>query len=809
MMGKRSRSLLPNIVATVGQLRWLWLLIFFFTLPLLAFPEIILGQQTLYKTDLTWIHFPRHIFAASEWLAGRVPLWDPYEDTGLPLLAESQVGVLYPPSILFLSPLPPSLALSLFILIHFSLAGLFTFILARSLGLGWAAATLSGLAFGMGGVLMAQTPNLNIMTGAVWLPLILYGALQTTRRRSWLVALLASLPLALQILTAQPQVVFYSLVTVAGYGLYRVSLDFFTGDSRHRPGYAGQTLLLLTAAVVSGLLLAAPQFIPTYELQQLSVRAEERGVGFLTENSLPPLMWLNLLLPGIFGNNVTGFSGGDPFQEDFIYLGFIPLLLTFLGVAALWQQRTGPHFRDRLFFLFLFITAAVLAMGRFTPLYQYLIQYLPGFALFRIPARWLMAANLALAILAGLGLETLLARGLARRAFWLLLAAGLTMIAALSLSWIFRANLLAWSSQWSDVYSRLVAAFLDKSFTLQPVYQEERWLAWLAGLRIPVVLLAMNLALAIILFGLLAARRLARPTFAGLVILATALDLLIAGGTTINPIRPVDWWWQLSGGAQYVLDNLEAGRVFPLGMGREELAVSHLGHYFPSVYRVHSAGGHGSSLRLERYETFLKEADPVQAIQLAGVRYLLAEGYMGADAAATYPIVYADEQSIVHENKAPLPRAFVVHQAIRVDQPAEALAYFQTRRLDPRQTVVIESDGPLPQPDPAAGSSNVVAISRHHPQAVEIQTNLGGAGYLVLLDSFYPGWTATVDGRPSPIYRANTIGRAVFVPAGEHLVRFEYRPLSFKVGLGLSLLTGLLIMVTALGRYRFKSKDKS
>jgi uncharacterized membrane protein YfhO len=146
---------------------------------------------------------------------------------------------------------------------------------------------------------------------------------------------------------------------------------------------------------------------------------------------------------------------------------------------------------------------------------------------------------------------------------------------------------------------------------------------------------------------------------------------------------------------------------------------------------------------------------------------------------------------------------------VQAGQPDEALAHFQSRQLDPRQTVVIETAGPLPQPDPATGSGDLVTISREHPQAVEIQASLSSAGYLVLLDSFYPGWAATVDGRPSPIYRANYIGRAVFIPAGEHLVRFEYRPLSFKVGLGLSLLTGLLIMVAALGRYRLKSKGKS
>ena len=192
---------------TSGPAPWLALALFV-SLPLLAFPEIIFGGQTLYRDDISGIHYPYHLFAASEWLAGRVPLWNPYNFLGVSALAECQVGVLYPASLLFLSPLPASLNLSLFILLHFTLAAVFTCALARCLGLGWPAATLAGLSFGMGGVLMAQVTNLNIMTGAAWLPLILCVCILVTRRRSWALAMLAGIPLALQILTTQPQIVF-------------------------------------------------------------------------------------------------------------------------------------------------------------------------------------------------------------------------------------------------------------------------------------------------------------------------------------------------------------------------------------------------------------------------------------------------------------------------------------------------------------------------------------------------------------------------------------------------------------------------
>jgi hypothetical protein len=632
------------------------------------------------------------------------------------------------------------------------------------------------------------------MTGAAWLPLILYAVIQTTRQRSWLIAMLAGIPLALQILTAQPQIVFYTLVIIIGYGIYRVGVDLFFVDGYTKASlrYAGHTVLLLTATIIAGLLLAAPQLLPTVELQQLSIRAQERGWSFLTKNSLPPAMWLNLLLPSAFGNNVVGFEGGDPFQEDFIYISIIPLFLVFWSWGQRWQ-------RDMAFFWFLLVGGVLMAMGRYTPLYATIIQYLPVFDLFRIPSRWLMAVNLALAVLAGFGLETLLQRGLSRRAWVILAGISLGLLAILSLIWIFKPDLSTWTDTVADTYQRkLMGAFLIKGFTFDSVYQNRLWPPWLISLSIPAVLLAVNIILVVVSFTLYAAHRITARAFAVLVIGAISFDLVVAGGTTINPTKPAAWWQQLSGGAKYVLENVGTARVFPLGMGSEDATVSHLGQYFPSVYRVRSAGGHGSSLMMARYSTFLHEVDPVQGIRVLGVRYLLTEGQMGADTASTYPLAYHDDVSYVYENNNPLPRTFIVHQAVQVDSPDEGLVYFQSRSIDPAQTVILETDTPAPAlAVQGPTQSSTATIINEHPQLVEIEADLATDGYLVLLDTYYPGWKATVDGRVNPIYRANYVGRAVFVPAGKHIVRFTYQPASFRVGVWLSLLVVVTLTILA------------
>ncbi|MFN8453062.1 MAG: YfhO family protein [Anaerolineae bacterium] len=809
-----------------------WALALFLILPFLAFPEIIFGGQTLYRTDISWIHYPGHIFMAAEWLAGRVPLWDPYRQVGVPMLAEPQIGVLYPLRALFLSPLSPSLELSLFILFHFSLAAIFTFILARSLQLSTAAATITALSFGFGGFLMAQTPNVNILTPAVWLPLILWATIQAIQRRNWRVALLAGLPLALQILTAHSQITFYTLITLAGYTLYRIITDF-SGRADPNTGkfrYALRTALLALLAVASGLLLAAPQLLPSLELLQFTLRSHNQGLDLLTENSLHPLMWLNLLLPSAFGNNVVKFKTGDPFQEVFIYVGFIPLFLALVGLRDLRGQRSGvypthslsasttsapgvsklrfgrqsialspqnlgpPH----LCFLLLLLGAAWLALGDFTPLYRYVIQYLPGFDLFRIPARWLMVANLALAVLAGFGFDSLLRQGLSGRARWTFLPTGCGLLMGIVLLWLFQADLQNWAAGLGGTGGKLLTAFFAKSFTIDPIYYNERLLLrWVFGLNTPALLLITNILITTILLTLWLTNRLPQTVFTGLLIAALCFDLTLAGGTAINPIKPEQRWAQLSGGARYVLENLGKNRVLPLGVSGEEEAVRNLGQYFPSAYRVRSASGYASPLKLARYEEFMDKAHPVQAIRLLGVRYLLTRGEMGADVASTYPLAFQDEESYVYENKNPLPRAFIVLQAIKAGSPEQALAYWQGLELDPRQTVVLEADSPLPRLSPAASSvtPGTAAITRENPQQIEIATQSATEGYLVLLDTFFPGWVATIDGQITPIYHADYLMRAIYLPAGSHTVTFEYQPASFTWGLWLA--AGVVVILLA------------
>jgi hypothetical protein len=118
-------------------------------------------------------------------------------------------------------------------------------------------------------------------------------------------------------------------------------------------------------------------------------------------------------------------------------------------------------------------------------------------------------------------------------------------------------------------------------------------------------------------------------------------------------------------------------------------------------------------------------------------------------------------------------------------------------RLDAREVVLDRA--PDPAPVAAARSAYTVArLSEDRPERVTIEVASDAPGILVLLDLYYPGWTASVDGRRSELLRANGVFRAVALPAGSHRVVFQYRPVSFYAGAAVASAAWLAVLLLSL-----------
>jgi hypothetical protein len=131
-----------------------------------------------------------------------------------------------------------------------------------------------------------------------------------------------------------------------------------------------------------------------------------------------------------------------------------------------------------------------------------------------------------------------------------------------------------------------------------------------------------------------------------------------------------------------------------------------------------------------------------------------------------------------------LPRAYVVHDALVARDESDALARLLSDDLDPAEkAVVFEKPPDLPG---GTGHRSSATIQEYRNNVVTVHVSADAPGLLILSDSYYPGWGASVDGAVAPILRANVSQRAVAVPAGDHLVTFTFAPSSFTAGLALT-----------------------
>jgi hypothetical protein len=141
----------------------------------------------------------------------------------------------------------------------------------------------------------------------------------------------------------------------------------------------------------------------------------------------------------------------------------------------------------------------------------------------------------------------------------------------------------------------------------------------------------------------------------------------------------------------------------------------------------------------------------------------------------------------IYENLTALPRAFVA-QSVRVEDNEErALELLRVPDFDPARTVILDSGNESISPE---GETNVEIVA-YEPERVELAVSSSSPGYLVLTDSYYPGWTAEVDGVRVTIERANLYFRAVLLGEGDHDVVFRYQPASARLGLAISLFAWL------------------
>jgi hypothetical protein len=368
--------LTPRVAMVVGVLAWLW--------------PIGLGGRMPVGGDSTQFSIGLMAFLKTSIQARRLPLWNDLWGFGFPGVAESQMGVFYPPHLLLYGTLPTETAYLASLVLHTLWAALGAAWAARKLGTSETGAALAGFAWVTSGFYLIHLPHQWGYTVGSWMPWAWGMAWQVSRGEGTkLTPWLFSAVLALQVLPGHFQLAFVTEVGVLVLAL--------VGSGRS----IGRRVVVILA--LAGMLpLASMQLWPTYRLARLS--DAHRDFEYLSGFAVTPVHLVNYVAPGLFHRSPLWRPlAWDTFhtspEELLGYVGLVPL---FLALGAI-RRGIKSDAAVRTLTVLALVTL-IFGFGPYVPGFSSLIK-LPGFSFFRAPARWSLATNLALTLLAGRGFD--------------------------------------------------------------------------------------------------------------------------------------------------------------------------------------------------------------------------------------------------------------------------------------------------------------------------------------------------------------------------------------------------------------------
>ena len=772
------------------------------------FAPVIFSHNTFLSRDIYLFYNPQHFFAAENIKAGTIPLWNPYLACGKPFQANVQSCIFYPLSSIYYF-LPFQTGYKYFIVLHYFLGSLFMFLLMREWRYGTYAAIVSAMVFAYGGYLVSILDNVSFLASAIWLPLIVLLYHRGLKNGSFVYGLLAGLGISLQIFAGDAS--FYVLTTLLCLFLYTLLWPALqTAYSREKGRVRPWALLFTTIA--SGLLVAAVQIVPMFELVSHSTRFGGMQFETATRWSFHPAEFLQLLSPYVFGTTVPQMRWfGQPWLDTF-YLGIFPLLFIIVFVCCCKQ-------RIRYFFFMLLLFSLVMSIGHHTPLFRVLYELVPGINMLQYPVKFLFPATFCLSIMAGAGgahFFTMLERE----------ETGMGVLSALGVFFLLLVSLLLGGGLFKDQIYGYFLTLYPQSEYFQGI-QEESFLLVFKGLSLTIILYA----LFFIVTGLLRKRLISVPLAMTLSCFIILGDLAFIGKPQ-DPIIAAPLIARRASTLQFFRQEEPAPRIFSLFYVTNQRSFLHLYNVpFAALYQslqeqqrpnlnmyVHIPA-------VDEYTDLLNSAyyavfSPVQQsfepgvqssearayrnkiLNLLNVKYLISPFSLPD---LNLKILY-DGPIKIYENTTCLPRAFFVEKVVVVANEDEVLRRLKDPGFDPQNMAYVSKQEmarlngeAIPEPD-GAEKSDTVQIINYQPNQINLKAKTSSARFLIIADTYYPGWKAYVNGVEKPIVKVNYTLRGIFLDKGEQKVNFVFKPFTFIIGACVSLITlvGVLISIVLL-----------
>lgn len=371
--------------------------------------------------------YPWRVFYARSIRQGKIPLWNPYQFSGTPFLANGQSAVLYPLNAVFLV-FDPISAFTLYAALHLFLAAAFMYLLLRALGCSEGGGIVGGICYAFCAFMVLWLELPTFIGAAVWAPLVPLLVHRAVEQRSAFHGMLAGAALAMAFLAGHFQIAFYVAMCAGLWWLWKL------GAVWREEGKAYTFLKVVLPCVaflaIVGLLTAA-QVLPTVELAQNSHRVREispEGYARFVANAVKPYRLVTAFIPDFFGNPSRGdyfLGSAADYMEYGLYIGILPLVLALIAFRDVLRR---PHIA---FFAVASLVAILTAIG--TPINYLFYRLIPGFSALGGPNRILLLYFLGVAGLAGFGMDYI-DRGLHSDSVavaWRLRRSGLIITAAL------------------------------------------------------------------------------------------------------------------------------------------------------------------------------------------------------------------------------------------------------------------------------------------------------------------------------------------------------------------------------------------
>lgn len=794
------------------------------------FWRVLFTPAMFFFRDVFAYSYPHARFIREACLAGHIPYWNPSLNFGEPILANPNFLFFYPSTVLLVA-LPLDLGYTLHYVLHFMLAGVGTYGLARCWGQSRLAAFFAAFVFSFSGPVLSLGNFYNHAAAAAWIPwalLLTDLALTSLSRRPWA---LLTLVFALQFLASEPLTLMATFLLCVAYAL------FVAGERRL---FALANLRVLATFGVVGLLmlaLSAVELFPSLALLANSRRGVE-GLPYLetTSWSFHPLQLIDLVIPDFFGSAVDSptlwthilSSRNLPYFLSF-FLGFVPIFLAFLGLFASADRRRKFGAASAGLLL-------VLAFGRFTPVFALVYWLFPPLGMVRFPVKLLIPAILFVALLAGWGADAVRTSDAASKTAVRRYAVALRVLIAavvgiFLIAWL-APSLIAAPAAW--VLRRTFEMYLRSPGDLLRDAQVEgavQYLLRMLQIHLP-GLVGFMLGGALWLHGL--ERKLPWARRATPAVLLIAMAQLAWTNSKANPTVPQGFYTY----SPPALQHFDPG-------GKP--------YRYAYVFREGPGGAAPDSQGFLNFESIPEARELPPAAQLPfrdrlvlakGSMLTPAEGVMNIDVERSFPIALYDfwmfalkgledpartacllgranvryqvsrersdlptqrevaeisngspDPHVLYENLCALPRAFAAGKATVASDARDALLPLSDPDFDARGSIFIAGRGDTPSREEEAGPAGQVEIARYGANEVSLHARMGRPGYVVLLDRFDPSWHATLDGQEVRILRANHIFRALRVPAGDHDIRFYYQQRGLRSGIIVSVATLIFLLI--------------